>query len=50
MNEISAHASMNDFAEAIDTSNLFWDQDIASWEDIIMDFKVPHTFTEVTIS
>jgi hypothetical protein len=50
MNEISAHASMDDFAEVIDTNNLSWDQAIASWEDIIMDFKVPHTFTEVTIS
>ena len=50
MNEISAHTSMSDFAEVIDTSNLNWDQAIASWEDIIMEFKVPLTFTEVTIS
>ena len=50
MNEVSADTSMSAFAEAIDTSNLSRDQAIASWEDIIMDFKVPHTFTEVTIS
>ena len=50
MNEISAHTSMSDFAEVIDTSNLNWDQALASWDDIIMDFKVPLTFTEVTIS
>ena len=50
MNEISAHTSMSDFAEVIYTSNLNWDQALASWEDIIMDFKVSITFTEVTIS
>ena len=50
MNEISAHTSMSDFAEVIDTRFLTWDQTVASWEGIIMDFKVSITFTEVTIS
>jgi hypothetical protein len=50
MDEVSAHTVMDNFAEVIDTTSLLWDQALASWEDIIMEFKVPHTFTEVTIS
>jgi|TARA_R110000824_G_scaffold255098_1_gene444072 hypothetical protein len=50
MDEVSAHTSMDDFTEVIDTRFLTWDLTIANWEDIIMDFKVPITFTEVTIS
>tara|TARA_R100000687_G_scaffold62758_1_gene50751 strand:- start:215 stop:364 length:150 start_codon:yes stop_codon:yes gene_type:complete len=49
MDEVSAHSSMSDFSEA-NLGPISWDQVIASWEDIVMDFRIPMVFTEVTIS
>jgi len=49
MDEVSTHTSMSDFAEA-NYGPITWDQAVGSWEDIVMDFRIPMVFTEVTIS
>ena len=49
MDEVSTHTSMSDFAEA-NFGPITWDQVVGSWEDIVMDFRIPMVFTEVTIS
>ena len=49
MDEVSSHSSMSDFTEA-NYGPITWDQMVGSWEDIVMDFRIPMVFTEVTIS
>ena len=49
MDEVSAHSSMSDYSEAF-LGPITWDQVIGSWEDLVMDFRIPMVFTEVTIS
>ena len=49
MDEVSSPSSMSDFAEA-NYGPITWDQMVGSWEDIVMDFRIPMVFTEVTIS
>ena len=49
MDEVSTHTSMSDFAEA-NYGPITWDQVVGSWEDLVMDFRIPMVFTEVTIS
>ena len=49
MDEVSSHSSMSDFAEA-NYGPITWDQMVGSWEDIVMDYRIPMVFTEVTIS
>jgi hypothetical protein len=51
MDEVSTHTSMSDSAEYfVDAGGRSWDQITASWEDIVMDFRIPIVFTEITIS
>jgi len=49
MDEVSSPSAMSDFAEA-SYGPIAWDQMVGSWEDIVMDFRIPMVFTEVTIS
>ena len=49
MDEVSAHSSMSDYSEA-NLGPIPWENINSSWEDIVMDFRIPMVFTEVTIS
>ena len=49
MDEVSSPSAMSDFAEA-SYGPIAWDQMVGSWEDIVIDFRIPMVFTEVTIS
>ena len=51
MDEVTAHTSMSDSAEFfVDAGARVWEQVTSNWEDIVMDFRIPIVFTEVTIS